>query len=88
MKLWRGPKDDERLSLALVETLRSRVKLRGRPQKRQRADGFYACVAYLSPLERKTLMEIAAANSLSQSKVIRTLIRMYRTTKIDGMETP
>jgi len=86
MRMFRGPKDDERFSLALVEVLRSRVKLKGRPQKRQRADGFYAFTSYLSPLERKTLKEIAAANSLSQTKVIRTLIRMYRSTKIDGME--
>ena len=86
MAFWRDVKDKRRFSSALVEVLQSRVKLRGRPKKRQRADGFYRVEAYFSPEERQALAEIAESNSLSTSKVLRTLLRMFRAAPIDGQE--
>jgi len=86
MAFWKGDSDKRRFSLALVEVLQSRVRLKGRPKKRQRADGFFRIEAYLSPKERQALEEIAESHRLSRSKVIRSLIRMFKATDIDGQE--
>lgn len=86
MKLWKAQKDEDRFNGAFVEVARCRVKLKGRPRKGQNAEGFQRAMAYLSPQEYESLKEISEAYHLSRSKVIRTMIRMFKATPIDGME--
>ena len=79
--------DEERFSQAILEVLRAKPVLKGRPAGRQDAAGFFRVEAYFSPHERKALAELAEERGISVSKCLRTLLRTFRTVEIDGRGT-